>query len=258
MYQPRTYRHWTRDADLVSFKSTVKETDLYLRAQKNLEPEATRAILKYRSSLEHYIAGHPDFLTSLEPVPVPETAPGIVRDMADAARQVGVGPMAAVAGAIAERVGRDLMRFSSEVVVENGGDIFIKATRKMLVGVYAGDSPFTGNIALEIEPDETPLAVCTSSGTVGHSLSYGNADAVIVLSASAALADAAATAIGNLIAEGDDIPTGIAFARNVEGLKGVVIIVGERLGVWGEVRIHGLHANDGSPTGGAVGCSGAA
>ena len=133
MYQPRTYRHWTRDADLVSFKSTVRETDLFVRAQTDLEPEATRAILQCRSSLEEYIATHPDFLTSLEPVPVPESAPYIVREMARAARQVGVGPMAAVAGAIAEKVGRDLMRFSSEVVVENGGDIFIKATRKMLV-----------------------------------------------------------------------------------------------------------------------------
>jgi ApbE superfamily uncharacterized protein (UPF0280 family) len=242
VYQPRTYRHWTRDADLVSFKSTVKETDLYVRAQKDLEPEATRATLECRSSLEEYIATHPDFLTSLEPVPVPETAPEIVRDMAIAAQQVGVGPMAAVAGAIAERVGRDLIRFSPEVVVENGGDIFIKATRKMLVGVYAGDSPFTGNIALEIEPNETPLGVCTSSGTVGHSLSYGAADAVIVLSPSTALADAAATAIANLISEGDDIATGIEFARNVEGLKGLVIIVGERLGAWGEVRICSVQA----------------
>ncbi len=249
MYQPRTYRHWTRDTDLVSFKSTVKETDLYVRAHEDLEPEATRATLQCRSALEEYIATHPDFLTSLEPVSVPGTAPDIVREMADAARQVGVGPMAAVAGATAEKVGRDLMRFSPEVVVENGGDIFIKATRKMLVGVYAGDSPFTGNIALEIEPDETPLGVCTSSGTVGHSLSYGNADAVIVLSPSAALADAAATAIANLVNEGDDIPTGIEFARNVKGLKGLVIIVGERLGAWGDVTIRGMQGDDGSPTG---------
>lgn len=249
MYQPRTYRRWTRDTDLLSFKSTVKETDLLVRARKDLAPEAYRATLEGRSSIEEYIAVHPDFLTSLEPVPVPRTAPDIVRTMAHAAQQVGVGPMAAVAGAIAEKVGRDLMRFSPEVVVENGGDIFIKATRKMVVGVYAGDSPFTANIALDIEPDETPLGVCTSSGTVGHSLSYGSADAVIVLSPSAALADAAATAIGNLVTAGDDIPVGIAFAQNVKGLKGVVIIVGDRLGAWGDVRICSVQADDASPAG---------
>ena len=242
MYQPRTYRYWTRDTDLVSFQSTVKETDLLVRARSNLEREATRAARECRSTLERYIDTHPGFLTSLEPVPVPQTAPALVREMAHAAQQVGVGPMAAVAGAIAEKVGRHLMRYSPEVVVENGGDIFIKATRKMLVGVYAGDSPFTGNIALEIEPDETPLAVCTSSGTVGHSLSFGAADAVIVLSSSAALADAAATAIANLVSESDDIPKGIDFARNAGGLKGLVIIVGERLGAWGEVRICSMEA----------------
>ena len=247
MYQPRTYRHWTGDKEMVSFTVGVKETDLYVRACKHLTTEATGAALECRYSLEAYIAGHPSFLTSLEPIQVPETAPEIVRDMAQAAQKVGVGPMAAVAGAIAERVGRHLMRYSPEVVVENGGDIFLKATRKMLVGVYAGESHFTGSIALEINPDETPLGVCTSSGTVGHSLSYGVADAVIVLSPSVALADAAATAIGNLIRRSEDIPRGIEFAQDVEGLTGLVIIIGDRLGAWGEVMLCSLEADDRAP-----------
>jgi len=122
-------------------------------------------------------------------------------------------------------------------LLENGGDIFLKILDKRSIGVYAGDSPFSGKIALEIQPEETPLGVCTSSGTVGHSLSFGKADACIVLSPSTALADAAATSIGNLIIEAGDIPQGIKFAQGIEGLKGVVIIKDSQIGIWGKVKI---------------------
>lgn len=240
MHQPRTYRHWVKDEGLVSFKVTVKETDLYLRAQRNLKQEALRAILRCRLLLEDYISDHPTFLTTLEPLTVAKDAPAMVKEMAKAAQRVGVGPMAAVAGAIAENVGRELIKLSPEVIVENGGDIFMKTLKKRAIGVYAADSPFTGKIALEVEPEETPLGICTSSGTVGHSLSYGSADAVIVLSPSAVLADAAATAIGNLIKEAGDIPEGIEFAQKIEGLKGALLIKGDKLGIWGEVKITGL------------------
>ena len=237
MDQPRSYRHWIKDGDLVSFNVTVKETDLYLRAQRSLKEEALKAILECRTSLEKYIEHHPNFLTALEPLPVAEDAPQMVREMAEAAQGVGVGPMAAVAGAIAEGVGRKLMALSPEVIVENGGDIFLHIRKRRTVGVYAGDSPFTGRLALLIEPEETPLGICTSSGTVGPSVSFGRADAVIVLSPSAALADAAATAIGNLVQEASDIPKGIAFAQGIAGLGGVVIIEGDKIGVWGQVKL---------------------
>ena len=237
MYQPRSYRQWIVDKDLVSFQAIVKETDLHLRAQKILKQETLEAILKCRASLEGYIGLHPPFLTALEPLPAAEDAPELVRQMSEAAEKAGVGPMAAVAGAIAEGVGRELMRFSEEVIVENGGDIFLNILKRRLVGIYADKSPFTGKIALQIEPEETPLGICTSSGIVGHSLSFGSADAVIVLSPSTALADAAATAIANLIKEASDIPKGIEFAQSINDLKGVVIIMEDKMGVWGQVRI---------------------
>lgn len=240
MYQPRSYRHWIKDRDLVSFHVALKETDLHLRAQSNLRREALGAIRGCRTPLERYIERHPSFLTALEPVPVAEDAPKIVREMAEAAQKAGVGPMAAVAGAIAEGVGRELMRSSAEVIVENGGDIFLSTLKRRLVGVYAGESPFTGKIALQVEAEETPLGICTSSGTVGHSLSWGRADAVIVLSPSAALADAAATAIGNLIKDAADITRGIDFAQGIEGVEGVLIIKDDKIGIWGEVKIGAL------------------
>jgi len=237
MYQPRTYRHWVKDKDLVAFNVTVKETDLYIRATSDLKSEAHELVVKYRRMLEEYIEGHPSFLTSLEPVAVADDAPQIVGSMAEAAGKAGVGPMAAVAGAIAEAVGSELAAFSPEVIVENGGDIYIKSSGKRLIGIYAGKSPLTGRVGLEIEGKDTPLGVCTSSGTVGHSLSLGQTDAVIALSQSTALADAAATAIGNRISQPSDIPGGIEFARSIGGLKGVVIILGEQVGVWGEVKL---------------------
>ncbi len=237
MYQPRTYRRWIKDEGLVAFNVIVKETDLYILATQDLQEQATSSVMKHRLPLEEYIAGHPLFRHSLEPCEVEDDAPDIVRNMARAAAVVGVGPMAAVAGAIAEAVGRDLLVYSPEVIVENGGDIFAKVARTRLIGVFAGESKFTGKIALEISPDNTPLGICTSSGTVGHSLSLGAADAVIVISPLTALADAAATAIGNKITDTDDIDRVIEEAKAIEGLAGVVIIKDDRIGVWGDVKL---------------------
>ena len=237
MYEPRTYRHWVKGTDLIPFNIVVKETDLYICASTNLKRKAHKSVLKYRDTLERYIERHPSFLTSLEPLPVGGDAPHIVKAMSEAAERVGIGPMASVAGAIAEFVGNELLAFSPEIIVENGGDIYLKTLRKRLVGIYAGKSPLTGKISLEINGEDTPLGICTSSGTVGHSLSYGRADAVIVLSKSATLADAAATAIGNLIIQPSDIPNGIEFAKGIDGLMGVIIIKDDKVGLWGKVKL---------------------
>jgi ApbE superfamily uncharacterized protein (UPF0280 family) len=237
MHEPRFYRHWIKDSGLVSFSVVVAQTDLYIRSQRNLRDKALDSVLRYRGSLEAYIEYHPLFLTTLDAYKAEAEAPAIVKEMARVSHLTGVGPMAAVAGAIAEAVGRDLLAFSPEVIVENGGDIFLKVSKKRLVGIYAGESSFTKKIALEIMPGETPLGIGTSSGTVGHSLSMGSADAVIAVSSSAALADAAATALGNMVQAVDDIPEAIEKARSIEGLRGVVVIVGDDMGVWGGVRI---------------------
>ena len=237
MYEPRTYRHWIKDNDLTSFNIVVKETDLYIRASTNLEKKAYKLVVKYRNALERYIRRHPAFLTSLEPLPVSDDAPHIIIEMSAAAEKVGVGPMASVAGAMADFVGNELLAFSPEIIIENGGDIYLKSLKKRIVGIYAGKLPLTGKIGLEINGQDTPLGICTSSGTVGHSLSYGKADAVVVLSKSATLADAAATAIGNLIVQPSDIQNGLDFANGIEGLKGVVIIKGDQVGLWGDVKI---------------------
>jgi len=240
MYQPRTYRRWVKYDDLVCFRAVVRETDLQVRAVRNLKAATLKAIAKHRAPLEEYIQSHPLFLGSLEPLAVEEDAPPIIREMAEVGLAAGVGPMAAVAGAIAEAVGKELLACSPEVIVENGGDIWVRSSKTRLIGVYAGDSPFTGKIALEIAPEQTPAGICTSSGTVGHSLSFGGADAVIALSPSAALADAAATAIGNLVKATEDIAPAVEQAQYIKGLTGVTIIKGDRIGLWGNVKLVSL------------------
>jgi ApbE superfamily uncharacterized protein (UPF0280 family) len=237
MYELRTYRHQIKDTDLVSFTAVVKETDLYIRALKDLSAEAVAAINEVRGPLERYIRQHPIFLHSLEPLPVEKGAPEIVQRMAQAARLANVGPMAAVAGAVAEMVGERLLQSSADVIVENGGDIFLKVSRKRNIGIYAGRSSFTGRLAIEVEPGQTPLGICTSSGSVGPSLSLGLADAAIVLAPSAALADAAATAVGNRVRSADDMEAALEFGQSIRGVIAIVIITGDRMGAIGDVRL---------------------
>jgi len=231
------YRHWIKDSDLVSFNITVKQTNLYIRARRNLKNKALKSVLKHRTPLEKYIEHNPLFLTTLEPYRAEADAPTIVKEMCRASQIAGSGPMAAVAGAIAQAVGKDLLALSPEVIVENGGDIFLKISKKRLIGIYAGESPFTGKIALEIKPRETPLGICTSSATLGHSLSLGNTDAVIALSKSTPLADAIATAIGNRVKEANDISKAIEKAQDIKELHGIVIIKGDKIGIWGRAKI---------------------
>jgi len=236
-YQPRTYRHWIEGKDLVVFTVTTKETDLYIRASSNLQRKAQRLVLKYREQVEQYIEKNPAFQSSLKPLTIPTNAPRIVLGMLEAGQKANVGPMAAIAGAIAECVGKELLETSAEVIIENGGDIFLKLKKKRIVGIYAGDSPLTGKLGLEILPQETPLGICTSSATVGHSLSFGKADAVVAVSSSTSLADAAATAICNQVKSPNDISSAIEFGRVIDGLKGIIIIIGTGIGVWGDIKL---------------------
>jgi ApbE superfamily uncharacterized protein (UPF0280 family) len=237
MYEKRTYRNLVKTDDLVKFEVIVKETDLLVRAEKDLSRETRESVLKYRRQLEAYIEMYPEFQKSLIPLEDDPYAPEIVQEMIRTSRLAHVGPMAAVAGAMAEWVSKDLLQFSKEVIIENGGDIYLSTSKERTIGIFAGASPLSLKIGIVIEPEETPLGVCTSSGTVGHSLSFGKADAVLVLSKSAALADAAATAVGNIVKEKKDIELGLERGREIEGVLGILIIVGEKMGVWGNIKL---------------------
>ncbi|GAJ10374.1 unnamed protein product, partial [marine sediment metagenome] len=138
-YQERTYRNRVSKENLVSFQIKVGETDLYISAEKDLTDIARELVYKYRRFIEEYIKHRPQFLDSLVPIEADEMAPAIIRDMLNASRVSGVGPMASVAGAIAQHVGLDLLDHSNDVIVENGGDIFLKSESNVNIGIFAGE-----------------------------------------------------------------------------------------------------------------------
>jgi ApbE superfamily uncharacterized protein (UPF0280 family) len=238
MYKPRSYRKWTKADDLIYFEVAEKETDLAVYADSDLKEKVRETVLRLRRDLESYIKADPDFFFSLEPHELKSGAPEIARTMAEAAKKSGVGPMAAVAGAFSEFVGRELLKSSKQVIIENGGDIFIRSLVPRTIGIYAGEeSPFTGRLAIQIEDSKFGIGVCTSSGTVSHSLSFGKTDATLIISDSAVLADAAATAAGNAVKSKDDIEKGIEAAMSIDGVRGVLIIVGDKMGTRGEIKL---------------------
>ena len=237
MYPDRTYRNLVSTDKLVSFKVVVKETDLLVHAEKYLERETRELVLEHRGYVETYIKAHPDFAIALTPWCLDGPAPTIVVDMIAAGENAGVGPMAAVAGAVAEHAGLGLLKFTDQVIVENGGDVFIKTMTPRIVGIFAGQSPLSLRIGIRVSGGPKPLGVCTSSGTVGHSLSLGKADAICVVANSCTIADAAATAIGNRVQSIADIENAIAMGKCIEKIRGILIIVGEKIGVWGDLEV---------------------
>jgi ApbE superfamily uncharacterized protein (UPF0280 family) len=236
-YLERTYRNCMKAQDLVYFRVSHRESDLYIGALKDISDIALISLRKHRKSIVDYISIDPLFKTSLTPLSVMPSMPSIVRDMTEAASIAGAGPMASVAGAIAEYVARDLLPFSEELIIENGGDLFITGKKERKVGIFAGNSRLSGKIAIDLSGTSLPLAVATSSGTVGPSLSFGKADAVVVLSSSGSMSDAVATAIGNIVREPEDFDRAIEFAEHISSITGVIIICGDKMCLWGDIKI---------------------
>jgi ApbE superfamily uncharacterized protein (UPF0280 family) len=241
-YLQRTYRRLFRQDDLAHFQVVLQQTDLDIGVRRErFSPELAEWVKKQlqelREQLEQYINGHPAFLHSLVPCAPLPGAPPIAVDMAQAAALAGVGPMAAVAGAFSQYIGRALSKRSKDFIVENGGDIYLRSTRQRKVGIFAGASPLSNRIALEIKPEDTPLGICTSSATVGPSLSLGRADAAVILAPSAILADAVATAACNMVQDSGDVQRAAEFATSIEGVSGAVVIKGELMAACGKLKL---------------------
>jgi ApbE superfamily uncharacterized protein (UPF0280 family) len=237
-YQKRSYRDWIIYKDLYLARIAIKETDLQILTDRLIDKDFVEERLRlYRQDIEGYITKDRRFLTSLKPVePEFKTKP-IVKEMSRAAKKANVGPMAAVAGAIAQFLGRDLLRKGyKDVIIENGGDIFLKTRKTRKVGIYGGRSKLWKGLSLKIRPENTPLGICTSSGTVGHSLSFGLADAAVIIAKQPSLADAVATATANRVRSKKDLSKALDFAKSVKGVLGVVIIIKDSLISWGKVE----------------------
>jgi ApbE superfamily uncharacterized protein (UPF0280 family) len=237
MYEERSYRRLWRPDDLVCYEVVCKETDLFCCTSVDLRAFIERRTLFHRSRLESYIRQRAGFRESLVPVAPDALAPPIAREMIEASTALGVGPMACVAGAFAEFIGRDINSLSDEYIIENGGDIFLKTRRERNVVIFAKDSPYSGKIGIRLQPAGQPYGVCTSSATVGPSLSLGNADAVCVVGRSSLFSDGLATRLGNLVRTGKDIAAALEDGKTFRDVTGIVIILGKNLGVWGDIDL---------------------
>ncbi len=237
-FRDRFYRQF-EETGLISSYVKMLETDLHILAAEKVEDEALPLVIQVRREIEEYVSKNPKFAESLVPLPQDSTAGENIQKMLHAGLEANVGPMAAVAGTIAEHVGMGLQRKGfKDLIVENGGDIYLARDRACNVSIFAGKSPLSGKIGLKIDESMMPLGICCSSATVGHSLSLGAADAVVVTAKATALADACATRIGNEVTgEAISINRGLDVAKGISGIQGVLIVKGQQLGAWGEVEI---------------------
>ncbi len=230
MSPKRTYRTFTH-----------KEAVLRICCEKF--DAVTAEIVRQRQILEDYIKRHADFRRSLEPLELLPGAPEVAERMACAASLVGVGPMAAVAGAMAQCAAEAGLRAGApEAIVENGGDIYLKAAKPVIIALVTGTIELAERLAFALKPEETPISICSSSGKMGHSLSLGKCDLATVVAADGALADAAATAAANLVITVEDVDPALERIAAIEGVSGVLIVKDDRIGLAGKlpklVRIH--------------------
>ena len=172
----------------------------HIRLKTDLENAKLKGyIFNIRHELKTYIQKNQDFLLAMEPVKkYPDDMPLIVKTMLESSNISDVGPMACVAGTISQLSLDYLMNNGSAYsIVENGGDIALINDRKVLCGIYSGNQILGNNIAFEIKKRKTPLGICTSSGKIGHSISFGSADSVTIIAESPSIADGLATRIAN-------------------------------------------------------------
>jgi len=215
----------------------LKETQCTIIADKKQGIQtAIKSITQNRKALEEHVKAHPKFLYTLAPIPVP-AEPLVAKLMAEAAEKANVGPMAAVAGVLADLAVKDMVSAGCEVaVVENGGEISAVSDMPIDVAVAAGDDPLSKRFGFRLA--DFPMGIATSSGRFSHALSFGDAEAATVFCRNAGLADAAATAVGNVV-KGNDyrsaIQQGIDKALSIPEVEGVLVMYGGLVGTAGKI-----------------------
>lgn len=238
----RAYRDAVRpQGEEVRFQVAVEQTDLLVVAEKDLQAEIASFVAEVRGVIKNWIMFHPDFATSLAPLDVPKDAPDIIKSMAYAGQLCNVGPMAAVAGAVAQAVGDRFVEESPNILLENGGDTYLHSSKERVVALLA--EPESGAmIGLRLEEGRFPVSVCASSGTIGHSLSLGTGDLVAVRARDARLADAAATALCNLLGSQAELDHVLKEAQRLAevGLEGVFAQYDDKVAAWGDLELVAL------------------
>jgi hypothetical protein len=227
-------------SELIKERRTFKESNVLFQSESVEAIEAAIASIRVnRSELEKYLLSHPKFLHSLRPVSIEATVPRVVRIMVESTRLLNIGPMAAVAGALADLAVESMLEVNAEVaIVENGGEVSAHSERVFTIGLYAGRTKLAGTTGFQIKPSECPIGVGTSSATVSHAFSFGEADAATVFADTATLADAGATAVCNMV-KGKDVEAsvqrGLRYVETIDFIRGVLIVRGDCIGVVGSV-----------------------
>lgn len=243
-YEKRTYRTQFNIERFQSFEVKYLETDLWIGVNPSSYNEEMKAVAfakikELRTRLDEYILAEPFFKKSLKPFAPNETAPYEAKEMAATAEKAGVGPMATVAGLFAREVAETLLQNFSveEMVIENGGDIFVLLKNELVLSVFAGESPLSERIGLVIPSKKNKLGICTSAGTVGPSLSFGNADAVVVICEDILLADAFATAFGNKVKSPNDVEKVINQSEKYPEIRSMLIVCEDKVGIKGDFEM---------------------
>lgn len=243
-YEHRFYRNVFNTQRFKGFQVKYLETDLWIGIDPDsfrdeMQNVALAKIKKLRQKLDNYSKTEPEFVKSLKPFQPNEGAPNEAKEMALAAAKAEIGPMASVAGLFSREAGEAIFQNFSvkELVIENGGDIFALLKNELVLSVFAGDSPLSGKIGLNITPFFSPLGICASAGTIGPSLSFGKADAVVVVAKDVLVADAFATAFGNKVKSPADVEKVINEAKFYPDIISLLIICEDKMGVWGEFEM---------------------
>ena len=243
-YKERSYRSRFSNDERRWFCVKFLESDLWIGVDNgsysaSMEADVYAMLVELRRSMDAYLLMDPAYKTALTPYDAGLEAPAILKEMSKASHKTGIGPMSAVAGAVALRVANFIKQQYgvNEVIVENGGDIYAEAHSDMDIAVFAGQSPLSEKIGLHIPAADFPLGICTSSGTVGPSLSLGRADAVMIVCRDVLLADSYATAMANRIRTVNDLQPVIDRIQNNPDILGSIAVKDDRLAICGQFEL---------------------
>lgn len=247
-YKERSYRGRFSNDGRRWFCVKFLESDLWIGVDSgsyhaSIEDAVYAFLVDLRREMDAYLLMDPQYKTALTPYDAGLEAPTILKEMSRVSHKTGIGPMSAVAGAVAIHVADFLKsEFSvKEVIVENGGDIYADAAGDMDISVFAGQSPLSERVGLHIPAAAFPCGICTSSGTVGPSLSLGRADAMMIVCRDVLLADSYATAMANRIKNVSDLQPVIEYIQSIPQILGALAIKDDQLAVTGQYELRLFH-----------------
>ena len=230
-----------------SFVVSYKQSDLWIgvnpiECTEKLKAFALDELKKLWDKIEGFICINPIIQKSLSPIKISESPPEEIIKMIESGNRAGIGPMSSVAGFFSQYIGKLIEEkfHPEEIIVENGGDIYLNVKKNITISIYAGKSPLSEKIAVKIPASQTPLGICTSSGKVGPSLSSGNADAVMIICTDTSLADAFATAFGNKVKTPADIESTLQETEKFAEILSAIIICDDKIGIRGKFEIVAL------------------